>query len=493
MSRQTGNSTYALIGVAAVVVVGALVGALYWDTPVTGKDSSAQSKVTAVSAQPDKTLEKPAEKTAGVAPSVKDAGSASPVRTAENTKEPVKDSSTAAGTEGQKQVVAQTGSEVSAQKPDSGKTDTPKSADNSAQGAEQKASEPVAPQQATGSSDNTVAATVSSVAKSSEASQKPQPLTADGKPGSPTFDHVRIEPNGENVLAGRVTPGATIEMIRDGEVYARTVADPSGLFALVAPALPAGASHIYLQSIAPDGKRETSKESLTVMISKDKTRRPLVALASPDKPTVVLSNPDSPDGRNPEQGGSEQAGKPGGAVRPDVQVATIEARESGRLFVSGKAAPGATIRLYLNGTLVAPGGADSEGKFSFTIARGMVPGDYRIRLDDVDPVSSQVRSRSEVLFRLPGAGDMAMANEGANLAAASGQRVAGQSDVVVPSIETATVHRGDSLWRISQKHYGTGYLYLEIYDANLRKIQNPNLIYPGQVLVLPQLEKYDSQ
>ena len=62
---------------------------------------------------------------------------------------------------------------------------------------------------------------------------------------------------------------------------------------------------------------------------------------------------------------------------------------------------------------------------------------------------------------------------------------ASPSAVVVPKIATTTVSRGDSLWRISRLTYGAGPRYAVIYKANREQIRNPNLIYPGQVFVLP--------
>jgi nucleoid-associated protein YgaU len=54
-----------------------------------------------------------------------------------------------------------------------------------------------------------------------------------------------------------------------------------------------------------------------------------------------------------------------------------------------------------------------------------------------------------------------------------------------PSQATYTVVKGDNLWNIAKKYYGNGSKYTAIYNANKDKIQNPNLIYPGQVLSLP--------
>lgn len=52
-----------------------------------------------------------------------------------------------------------------------------------------------------------------------------------------------------------------------------------------------------------------------------------------------------------------------------------------------------------------------------------------------------------------------------------------------PAENKYTVKSGDTLWAISKKYYGDGSQYMKIANAN--NISNPNLIYPGQVLVIP--------
>ena len=55
-----------------------------------------------------------------------------------------------------------------------------------------------------------------------------------------------------------------------------------------------------------------------------------------------------------------------------------------------------------------------------------------------------------------------------------------------PAAQTYTVVRGDCLWNIAKKFYGSGAKYTVIYNANRGVIGgNPNLIYPGQVLTIP--------
>src|SRR3954447_10951357 len=99
----------------------------------------------------------------------------------------------------------------------------------------------------------------------------------------PAFDVVRIEPNGDAVLAGRAAPGATITVLRIGSAFAEGRADSSGTFALVLQ-LPAGASEILLQSNAIGGTTARSAKTLTAVIAEDLATRPMVALSSANEP-----------------------------------------------------------------------------------------------------------------------------------------------------------------------------------------------------------------
>lgn len=54
-----------------------------------------------------------------------------------------------------------------------------------------------------------------------------------------------------------------------------------------------------------------------------------------------------------------------------------------------------------------------------------------------------------------------------------------------PSTRYYTVVRGDTLWGIAVRYYHNGFDWPRIYNANRNIIHNPNLIYPGQRLVIP--------
>lgn len=62
-------------------------------------------------------------------------------------------------------------------------------------------------------------------------------------------------------------------------------------------------------------------------------------------------------------------------------------------------------------------------------------------------------------------------------------RAEGSNAIKLPT--THKVVKGDNLWAIAKKYYGDGSLMYGIYNANKDKIKNPNLIYPNQVLTIP--------
>ena len=315
----------------------------------------------------------------------------------------------------------------------------------------------------------------------------PRPDSADGVP---SFDVARIEPSGEAVIAGRAAPGATVELLRNGEPQDHVVADQSGQFVMVPPRLPPGTYDLTLRSKQPGGKEATSKQSVAVALEPTPNERPVVALMTPGKPTVVLSQPAAP---------KPMAGK--------VVVEAVETEPGGKFHVTGRARPGATVRLYLNDSFVASATAGADEHFAVTINQGVAPGNYHVRLDEMEQNSGAVRARAEVPFNVPdttvtaSVPTQAAASKRPGITtaqqpqlAAAGSTVppdtvppdgASPSAVVVPKITTTTVSRGDSLWRISRLAYGLGPRYAVIYKANREQIRNPDLIYPGQIFVLP--------
>jgi len=321
------------------------------------------------------------------------------------------------------------------------------------------------------------------------------PATGDG--AVPEFDIVHIEPTGEAVVAGRAAPGTVIELLRNGEAHDRVMVDQSGQFAMVPRPLPKGTYELTLRSTQADGKQTTSKQSVAVVLEPN-SDQPTVALLTPDKPTLVMP----------------QASAPASAAEITTAVEAVDIEPNGKVHVSGHAHPGAEVRLYLNDSFVTSVTAGPDGHLAVTINGGVAPGKYRVRLDELASKSGAVRARAEVPLNVPdrmttasispssvstaapqsaapqNASTQAPQQLAASSSTASADKAAPAAEVVVPKVTTMTVVRGDSLWRLSRNSLGSGERYALIFKANKQQIRNPNLIYPGQILVVPANETH---
>jgi len=195
---------------------------------------------------------------------------------------------------------------------------------------------------------------------------------------APVLDIVRVERTGDAVIAGRAGPGAVVELLRDGERLDRTVADPTGQFAMVPPRLPAGSYELTLSARTADGTLATSK--FDVAVAEDQT----------------------------------------GSIAGAAQSRAAEAHPP------------------------------------------------------AEPASHTAKQQNDPVSRLRNA-----------TAAATPSDQISSSPVAGTGVLTKVVSRGDSLWRISRVTYGEGTRYVVIYKANRNRIRDPDLIYPGQTLVVP--------
>jgi nucleoid-associated protein YgaU len=450
------------------------------------------------------------------------------------------------------------------------------------------------------------------------------PLPPASTDPAPSFDVARVEPNGEAVIAGRALASSSVELLADGKVHDRTTADSSGAFVFVPKPLPPGKYDLTLRATAPDGKVMVSKSPVAVaLLPSDQT--PVAALTAPKSPAAAPpSASTAPPAAAVSPSAPSEASKPQDGVASksaDLRIESVEAEAGGGLFVSGRAAPGSRVRLYMNDGYIAMGTASAEGRVSFSIQSGVRPGDYRIRLEQMGAADSVI-SRAEMPFRAPAtvaapsqtpakpavpesviasreperepspAGSLVSPSQApavtqeklaaaplastppatgpsaaapavtsqasppqpaspgspsqsavvsapqSKSAASPGQAQvatsaaepstravqaskpdvpAGQSPasivaapqpepkvattmspriaektkerrdaVVIPRIDTRLIVRGDNLWRISEAKYGLGQRYTVIFGANRDKIRNPDLIYPGQIFVLPK-------
>ena len=284
------------------------------------------------------------------------------------------------------------------------------------------------------------------------ASPAPAPAPAGrphaAQPVAPSFDIVRIEPDGQAVIAGRAGPGDRVRIIDSDKTIGEVTADQRGEWVLVpsAPLLP-GDRQLALEAVRPDGGAPVR--------SKDVVGLSVPAPVGADKGTAVaVLLPE--DGAKPAQ--ALQPPRPAPGAGP-LRLDTAEYGEGDRLLLSGHADPGARLNVYAGNQPVGTVTADPAGKWSLAAPRAAVAGGSELRLD-------QLAADGKVIHR-----------------------IAAPFEPPVASAEAGSymVKRGNSLWWIARRTLGQGTRYTAIYAANRELIRDPDLIYPGQVFKVPKL------
>src|SRR3954470_6974479 len=114
------------------------------------------------------------------------------------------------------------------------------------------------------------------------------PAVADS---GPRFDVARVDDHGEAaVIAGQATPGAKVELLREGKPLDSVVADASGQFVMTPPQLSAGSHELTLRAKAPDGTVTQSARTMPVTIAE--------AAPPPARPAPAAKQAEKPDDKS---------------------------------------------------------------------------------------------------------------------------------------------------------------------------------------------------
>jgi nucleoid-associated protein YgaU len=289
----------------------------------------------------------------------------------------------------------------------------------------------------------------------------------------PAFDIVNVDPSGEAVIAGRAAPNAKVELFDGGKTIAEATADAGGQFVIIPPALAPG------------------DHSLSLAASDDKAQQAIsspVAVSVPvQEAKVAVAAPTNPNGTAPSALGMRTLATPASVNGSRVAIQSVEADAVGGLVAKGSAEPNATVRLYLNQADLAEAKTQSDGRWSLTIQHGMSPGGYVMRADEIGHGDASVVASADTPFEYPEAASPTSLTVPIPASTSTGQSLApSPADPVVASIQTKRVVTGHTLWALSQSYYGDPTRYPAIVEANRAQIHNPNVIFPGQVFVVPK-------
>ena len=222
----------------------------------------------------------------------------------------------------------------------------------------------------------------------------------------PSFDIIRVEPAGDSVIAARGTPNSEIALLDGSTVIAHEKADANGQVAFLPPSLKPGDHSLTLSMTPPGGARALSSQSVVVSVPNEPKTAPMVALIQPNRPAAILSGPvaDAAAPASSPPVGTGPISTPGQSGKipasGPLAVRSVEVETMGSFYASGRAQPDSKTRVYLNGAYVASVTADPNGVWSLRISRGMKPGHYEVRADQLGP-DGQVAARVEVPFDYP--------------------------------------------------------------------------------------------
>lgn len=223
---------------------------------------------------------------------------------------------------------------------------------------------------------------------------------------------------------------------------------------------------------------QAEAEAQAAVASSPSPSSPTASPPSPSPPTVVLAGErgvrvlHSPDG--------DGARGPAG----NVVVDAISYSAAGAVELAGRATAGAAVRLYLDNRPMETVPVGAGGAWQSALPE-VDTGVYTLRVDEID-ADGAVVSRFETPFRR---------EDPARLAAAAAVDAPAESRAGSPAgpprARVVTVQPGYTLWGISERTYGSGFLFVQVFEANRDQIRDPDLIYPGQVFALPEIADPD--
>lgn len=270
-----------------------------------------------------------------------------------------------------------------------------------------------------------------------------QPAAPDD--GVPSFDVVRITPEGNTVIAGRAPAGQTVEVF-DGKTSLGLVkSDANGEWVFVpSDPLPVGNRELSLKATGPDGTVVQSDQIVMMVIPEPESDDEIFAVAT------------ARDGLT----ASEVLQRPSGSTHLVLTIETVDYDEQGELRMTGIAPAGTMVNVYLDNTYIGTAQSDADGVWHLIPETRVQTGVYQLRADQVDDKGKVLKRVSMPFMR-------------------------DEPDTSVGSGDSYVVQPGNSLWRIARRAYGRGMEFTVIYKANIDQIGDPDLIYPGQIFSLP--------
>jgi len=194
---------------------------------------------------------------------------------------------------------------------------------------------------------------------------------------TPSFDVLRVEPDGSTVIAGKAEPGTTLDIMNGETVIASTSVGPSGDFvAILDTPLAAGDYQLTLRIVGKDGSIRQSEEVATVSVPETANGDLLAMVSKPGKASRIIAQPTAPAVEETAEGAAAVAqsgdAEAPAAVTDQAAVASAEPG-SGGTDAATAAAPDADGDTAAQAKTEIAAAADSSGDAAPEIATPALP------------------------------------------------------------------------------------------------------------------------
>lgn len=367
-------------------------------------------------------------------------------------------------------------------------------------------------------------------AEEAEVAAAPETQTdAPGIADQMAFDVVRIDPLGETLIAGKAAPGSRVTVFLDGVAVGEAEADGTGNFVALFSIGNSDAARVISLGTEDGGEVVASAQEIIVSpmpapVPEPAPEEESVAEAAPEEQASEETVAEAPTEEQPAEetatadaiaeessptDGDTQVAEPetqpaaddsvevaaaeptadappaaptlllseGGAVEviqaptvlDEIAIDAITYDVEGDVTLTGRAGADGFVRVYLDNQPVLTTEIAEGGSWRTELPE-VDTGVYTLRVDAID-AEGNVTARAETPFLREAVEDVrSLADE---------QQSDSPQDLV-------TVQPGNTLWGISSRRYGEGFLYVRVFEANKDQIRDPDLIYPGQIFTLPE-------
>ncbi len=270
---------------------------------------------------------------------------------------------------------------------------------------------------------------------------------------------IRVNPEGDVLIAGKTLPNSELNVISNGKIIAKTLSDNIGEFVIVTEnPLSIGDHILAFKIISSDKNIIISNDAIAIKIDKKNKTVPIVAIIDTDgiKATKIIQSPKLNKKRKKLKLISKNSVN---NLNPEISILSLtNDLELNQLEISGYSIKGVKVEARILGGKV----------FSVSI------------LDNAWNVvlPNSLRSGKQVLI-------VNLINKEGKIIAKDEINIYGEVLKNAGNKTLLVVQKGDALWKIAYQRLGGGQKYIDIIKLNKDKINNPDLIFPKQLFILP--------